>query len=323
MLLVGLAALVLLFLAKVVLLLFAASLVAILVGVPASWLSDHLRMRYGLALAIVLAVIPVAIAGTAYGLAPRVITQVERVEKSLPQDLERLIGDFQNSPVGHLTIGQMSGGGSNMVSALVQPLLRSISSIADAVGSIVFVLFVGVFLAATPRVHENGLLYLVPNDRVRRVREILRATTSTLTYFLAGRLFSMAVIAVCSAIGLWALGIPAAVALALIAGVLSFVPYVGSALSGVPPFLLGYANSPTTAVLVILLYVAIHVIDGYLLVPLVQRRTVQLGPAVTLTAQLAFGLLWGILGVAVATPIVAAASTVIRMAYVQDVLKKD
>jgi len=323
MLLVGLAVLVLWLLAKVVLLLFAASLVAILIEVPASWLSERLGIRYGFAMAIVLTLLPLAVAGTGCGFAPRVIAQVQQVESSLPQDLEHLLGDIRNSPVGHLTIGQLSGDGGNIGSALVQPLLSSISSLADALGSIVFVLFIGVFVAATPQLYENGFLYLIPRERVHRVREIVRASASTLKYFLAGRLFSMAVIAACSAAGLWALGIPAAIALAVMAGVLSFVPYVGSALSGVPPFLIAYARSPTTALLVIVLYVAIHVLDGYVLVPLVQRRTVHLGPALTLTAQLAFGILWGILGVAVATPVVAALSTIVTMAYVQDVLHKD
>ncbi len=322
MFLVGLAVLVLWFLAKVVLLLFAASLVAILIEVPSSWLSDRLGIRYGFAMAMVLTLIPLAVGGAGYALAPRVITQVQQVESSLPQDLERVVGDLRNTPVGHLTVGQLSGGSNTFASALLQPVLSSISSIADALGSIVFVLFIGVFLAATPRLYENGFLYLIPNDRVRRAGEIVRATAATLKYFLAGRLFSMTVIGICSAIGLWALGIPAAIALAVLAGVLSFVPYVGSALSGVPPFLIAYARSPTTAVFVIALYVAIHVLDGYILVPLVQRRTVDLGPALTLTAQLAFGILWGILGVSVATPIIAALTTIVRMAYVEDVLKK-
>src|SRR5581483_4462613 len=99
MLLVGLAVLVLWLLAKVVLLLFAASLVAILIEVPASWLSERLGIRYGFAMAIVLTLLPLAVAGTGYGLAPRVIAQVQQVESSLPQDLEHLLGDIRNSPV--------------------------------------------------------------------------------------------------------------------------------------------------------------------------------------------------------------------------------
>src|SRR5579883_2729357 len=299
---VGLAVLVLWFLGQVVLLVFAGGLFAILIAVPAAWLSTRSGIGYGWCVGAVLLLAAVLLAGVAYGLAPNVIAQVQQVETALPQDFARLIQDFRSSSLGHLVAGQFSGSG-RLGSAVLEPMLKSLSTVAQALGSVLFVGFIGIYLAAAPRHYEKGLLALVPAERTPRAREIVQATVATLKYFLAGRLFSMAVIALCSALGLWLLGIPAPIALALIAGFLSFVPYIGSALSGVPPFLLAYAQSPHMAVYVIALYVLIHLLDGYILVPLVQRRMVHLAPALTLTAQFVLAVLWGILGIAVATPL--------------------
>jgi predicted PurR-regulated permease PerM len=313
--------LVLWFLGQVVLLIFASGLVAVLLAVPAGWLEERTGLAYGLCLGIVLAVFAAAVAGTCYGLVPRVATQVQQLETALPQDFHHLMQDVRSSPIGHLVAGDLNTAGK-LGPAIAGPVLQSLSSVADAVGSIVFVLFLGVYLAAAPGLYEDGVLRLVPAARTARAREIVAAMISTLKYFLAGRLLSMTVIASCSALGLWAIGVPAPVALALLAGVMSFVPYVGAILSGVPPFLLAYTASPMMGLYVVVLYVAIHLIDGYLLVPLMQRRMVHLAPAVTLTAQLIFAILWGILGVAVATPLAAVLMTLIRMAYVEDVLGK-
>ncbi len=318
----ALVVLVLWFLGQVVLLIFAAGLLAILIAAPAQWISERTRIGYGWCVGFVLVAAALAIAGIVYGLAPRVSAEVSQVEAALPQDFQHLLADFRRSSLGHLVMGQLGGKGSSLGSAILRPVLSSISSVADALASILFIGFMGLYLAASPGLYERGLLSLVPAERTHRAREIVEETVSTLKYFLAGRLFSMSVIACCSALGLWLLGVPAPIALALLAGILSFVPYVGSALSGVPPFLLAYAMSPMSAIYVIALYVAIHLLDGYILVPLVQRRMVHLAPALTLSAQFILAILWGILGVAVATPLAAAMMTLIRMAYVEDVLKK-
>jgi predicted PurR-regulated permease PerM len=310
------------FLGQVVLLNFASGLLAVLLAVPAGWLRKRTGLAHALCLGVVLMAFAAALAGIFYGLAPRVAAQVEQLETALPQDFQHLMQDARGSPVGHLLSGQLGAVGGKLGSAIAGPVLQSISSVADALGSIVFVVFLGIYLAAAPGFYEEGLLRLVPAERTARAREIVEAMVATLKYFLAGRLLSMTVIAAASALGLWAIGVPAPVALALIAGIMSFVPYVGSILSGVPPFLLAYTASPVMGLYVIVLYIGIHLVDGYVLVPLMQRRMVHLAPAVTLTAQLVLAILWGVLGVAVATPLAATLMTLIRMTYVEDVLHK-
>jgi len=322
LLVIGMVLLFLWLLGQVVLLVFAAALLAVLLSVPARWISERTGIAYGWCLAFVVGSIVIALSGTGIALAPEVNRQIEQLSVQLPPALHHVVGSFESSAIGRTLIGQLHGTGGARGAALAAPLLESISSLAVAVGSIVFVVFVGLYLAATPAAYERGLLRLIPSERYGRAREIVEAIGTTLKLFLFGRLFSMCVIAACSMAGLWALGVPAPIALGLLAGGLSFVPYVGSAASGLAPFLLAYMRDPISGFYVVILYVGIHLLDGYILVPVVQRRAVHLLPAVTLTSQLVLGILWGLLGIALATPMAAALMTLVEMYYVEDVLRK-
>jgi len=103
-------------------------------------------------------------------------------------------------------------------------------------------------------------------------------------------------------------------------GYIDIVPYIGAFVSAVPSLLLAVSINLDLAVYVVLLYIVVHLIEGYIRVPLVQRRVVPLPPALTLSAQIILGVVAGFLGLLLATPLVAAAIVITRMVYVEDVL---
>ena len=123
--------------------------------------------------------------------------------------------------------------------------------------------------------------------------------------------------------GLFALGVPLAPTLALFAGLLNFVPYVGALAGAIPAILVALAESPTLALWVALLFLAVQTLEGNVIAPLIQRRTIALPAAVTIMAQTVLGTLFGALGVILATPLAAASMVAIRMAYVESVLERD
>ncbi len=129
----------------------------------------------------------------------------------------------------------------------------------------------------------------------------------TLQWWLIGQVFLMLVIGVLIGLGLWLLKVPLALALAILAGLLTFIPYLGPILSAVPAVLFALTESPTLAFYVALLYIGVQTVESYLLEPIVQRKTVYLPPALTIFSQVVLGVLVGGLGVALALPLVAAA----------------
>lgn len=142
----------------------------------------------------------------------------------------------------------------------------------------------------------------------------------TLGQWLMGKLLSMLIVGVLTATGLALLQVPLALLLGIVAGLLDFIPYVGPIMAGVPAVLIAFSEGPQLALYVLLLFAALQLAEGYLLLPLIERRTVALPPALTIGAQVLLGALFGFAGVALATPITAVLTVAIAMLYVEDVL---
>jgi predicted PurR-regulated permease PerM len=123
-----------------------------------------------------------------------------------------------------------------------------------------------------------------------------------------------------TAAGLTLLGIPMALALGILAGLLNFVPYLGPILSGAPAVLIAFTQSPADALNTLLLCVAIQTLEGYALTPVLQRRSVSIPPALGILAIVGLGALFGAYGVLFATPLLLVAMVLVRMLYVEDAL---
>ena len=149
------------------------------------------------------------------------------------------------------------------------------------------------------------------------LREVLAAVGSTLRWWLWGKLLGMLVIGVLTTLGLWRLGVPLALTLGLLAALLTFIPNIGPILAVIPAALL---DSPAKALYVLGLYLPIQTVESYLITPLVQRLTISMPSALTITAQLVLGVLLGAMGVVLATPLTAAAVVLMKMLYVEDAL---
>lgn len=194
------------------------------------------------------------------------------------------------------------------------------STTLGALANVVIILFIGLFLAVEPRLYTDGLIRLVPIGRRARAREVLYAVGDVLQWWLVGKVVAMLVIGVLTALGLWLLGVELALTLGLIAALLTFIPNIGPVLALVPAVLLALLHSPTQALYVVLLYLAIQTVESYVLTPLVQRRTVSLPPALTISAQVALGVLLGGLGLVLATPLTVALLVLIQRLYIEDTL---
>jgi predicted PurR-regulated permease PerM len=194
--------------------------------------------------------------------------------------------------------------------------------VVSAVGGSVVVLFLGLYFAAEPRLYLKGMLKLVPKSAEQRGGEVLCRTGEQLRHWLFGKLSLMAFVGISTSIGLWWLNMPLILSLATLAALLDFIPNIGPIISAVPALLIAFTKGPVTALEILVLYVAVQVIESYILQPLVQKRAVSLPPSVTLLSQVLVGSLFGSLGLILATPLTVAGLTMLNMLYVEDILKK-
>ncbi|HEY5801891.1 MAG TPA: AI-2E family transporter, partial [Burkholderiaceae bacterium] len=194
------------------------------------------------------------------------------------------------------------------------------SGVLGAVGNVFIITFVGIYFALQPYLYIDGFITLVPQDKRPRAREVLDEIGRTLAKWLLGKAASMLIVGVFTSAGLMMLGVPLALILGIIAGLLDFIPYLGPLMAGVPAVLIAFSDSPQTALYTVMLFAGVQLLEGYLLSPLIEKRTVSLPPALTIVMQVMFGALFGLAGVALATPMTAVLAVLISMLYVQDLL---
>lgn len=210
-----------------------------------------------------------------------------------------------------------------LVSTLSDELGRLGGAFSTALGVIInsFIIIVtGLYLAANPGIYTGSVVRLFPKRRRDRISQIIQALGHVLRWWLIGRIATMTAMGVMTTLALWIMDMPLPLALGFIVGLLTFIPYVGAIVSAVPAVLVALVEGPWQAVYVIVVYTFVHIFEGYLITPIIQRRAVSLPPAVLLTGQLVMGVLFGLLGILLATPLIIVIIIIIQMVYIEGVL---
>jgi predicted PurR-regulated permease PerM len=205
-------------------------------------------------------------------------------------------------------------------STIVSGVTGLASATLSVVVNVLVVFIIGLYLAAQPEMYAGGIKRLLPLRYRARAGEVLGVLDEALGRWLIGRCGLMLVNGGLTAAGLWLLGMPLALTLGLLAGLLNFVPNFGPVIAALPAVLIAFLQGPQQALYVALLYVTVQMLDGYLLTPLVDRRSVELPPALTISAQVLLGLLFGFVGLLVASPLAATVMLLVKMLYIEDVL---
>ncbi len=181
----------------------------------------------------------------------------------------------------------------------------AVSSVVGTVTNMAMMLVLAIFIAAEPRMYERGVAWMLPLAEREHFYVTAAKMGSVLRRLMAGRLLGMAV----EGFGTWILlslgGVPMAALLGVLTGLLAFLPNIGAIVSGALIILVGFSAGVDVGLYAVFVYFVVQMVDGYLIVPMVAKRAVDLAPALVLGAQILFGALFGILGLALADPIIA------------------
>ena len=310
----------------VLLLIFAAALMAIFLRGLADVLGVVLKISEGWRVAIVSLLMIVVIAAAVALLAPSVAEQIVNLREELPRSAAAASEFLARFAWGRTLLDQLPSFSEVLGRINAATLLTGVggvfSSTVGAVGDFFIAILLAIYFAAEPNLYLSGFLRLFPVNRRHRWHEILDAVGQTLRWWLIGKAGSMLFIGVLTWLGLTILGVPLAVTLGLIAGLLSFIPNIGPILSAIPALLIAFVDSPTTALYVAILFVVVQLIESNVVTPLIERRTVELPPALTIIFQLALAVLVGGLGLVLATPLLAMILVLVQMVYIADVLQE-
>ncbi|HVM22797.1 MAG TPA: AI-2E family transporter [Sphingomicrobium sp.] len=232
-----------------------------------------------------------------------IAAQFEALRAVLAVQFERLMG-FAAS-LGLLPHEQIPNIGGQLLGGIGR-LTSAVGSAIGAVTSMILMLVIGIFLASEPKLYDRGVAWMLPLRHRAGFYRMAEHVGFTLRRLLFGRLIGMIFEGFFTWFMLMLGGVPMAALLGLVTGVLAFIPNIGAIISGVLMVAVGFSAGPHQGVYAIFVYFFVQNIDGYLVVPYIARRTVDLAPAVVLAMQLLMGALFGILGVLFADPILAA-----------------
>lgn len=271
----------------------------------------HAGDKWSLALAVIINLVLLVLFTWFVGF--RLQDQVAKLADTLPATISQARQKISENPIGAKALDMLHRSGNSQKTR--QVATQFFSSSFGILSDVYIILLMGIFFTATPSVYKKGLVKLVPAKAKEQSRELLNELQQVLSNWLKGQLFGFLFIAVLTALGLWAIGMPLVLTLALIAGLLNFIPNFGPIIALVPAVLLALMQGTNTALLVVGLYTLIQVVQSAVTQPLIQKKMVSIPPALIIFGQVAMGLLGGFWGVLLATPVIAIIMTLVNRLY--------
>lgn len=306
----------------ILLLFFAAVLIAIMLRAAVSGVTRVTRLPNGMALAVVVALLAGAAGAAIWLFGAELAAQASELARILPaawQDVETRLGDGE---IGERVMEQLRGlmpDGSTVVSTFGM-LFNTLTGILSG---LLLILAGGIYLAAQPRYYRRGVLTLLPQQHRQRAGETIETTGRAIKLWLLGQLGAMVVVGIVIGIGLSIIGVPGAFALGLLAGLLEFVPFAGPILAAIPGLLIASTQGMDTLLWTALFYFIVQQLEGVVLTPLIQRRAVDLPPALTLFAVVALGGLFGVPGLLLAAPLTVVIYVAVKKLYIRETLEEE
>lgn len=234
-------------------------------------------------------------------------TQISQQAAQLPGIIDQQAGlafEWLRSQGFAVEVDDVQGIAGNLMSG-VGTVTKAITGLFGGLATLLLIVIIGIYLAMEPQLYERGVAWLLPRQRRDDFLGTLSQMAFTMRRLMAGRLVGM----VFEGVFTWALlawyGVPMAALLGILTGLLAFIPNLGALAAGVLMVLVGFSGGTDMGLYTIFVYFLVQTFDGYVVIPLIARKTVDLAPALVLTGQLIMGILFGILGIFLADPMLA------------------
>ncbi len=311
------AAYVLWLLVDLLLLLFACALVSLILLTITDALRTRMRMPFGVALGISVVGILGLLGGAFWFFGATMQGEFADLATRLPGAWANLQTRMRESAAGAAILARAPGLAPTG-QTIVNLVTTGLTAVGAALSGLAIVLVGGLYLAAQPALYSHGLLKLLPTRAQDPAKETFAAVSVSLRNWLKGQAMGMLFVGVATGLGLWLVGVPAAWAIGLVAGLAEFVPYLGIFVAGIPALVLGFGQGTNTGLWTLGVLLAVQQLQGNLVMPLLQNKMVDLPPAVTIFGIIAAGILFGVAGVLLATPLTIVVLVLIRRLYLHE-----
>lgn len=300
---------------NVLLLLFAGALIAIYFVGLANLIERKLHWKHGICLAISIIGSLLLLIGFFWFAGNSIASQISELREVLPAAVNNVKQTLSQSSIGRRVMETATSDNvSDKASGMAQ---RFFSSTFGVLGDIYVVLFLGIFFTVSPKSYTSGLVQLVPTAGKEKANDVIQKLGASLAKWLKGQIFAMFVVFILTAIGLLILGVPLWLVLSIIAGLLNFIPNFGPLIAMVPAVLIGFLQGPTTALIIAILYITVQTVESSLITPQIQKKMLDVPPALIIIAQLVMGVLTGGWGLILATPVMVVVMVMVKDLYIE------
>ena len=298
------------FFAQPLLVIFGGIVFAAMIDGGARLLGRALPIGRGWRIAIVLVATALFLVWAGYFTGSQIASQAAEMPAIIERQVQRLLG-WARSHGFNVDTGDFNGIMQQMATG-VGPVTRALGGLIGFITTMFLIVVLGIYIAIEPRLYERGIAWMLPVEERPFLAETVNRMASALRRLLAGRLLGMAIEGVATWLALAAYGVPMAALLGLLTGLLAFLPNIGAPISGALMILVGFSGGTEMGLYCIAVYVVVQVVDSNIIIPMVAKKTVDLAPALVLGAQLIFGVMFGILGLALADPLIALAKILLE-----------
>ena len=299
---IGLAALTV-YISQSLLVIFAALVFASMIDGGARLIGRYLAIPRTLRIAMVLLLAVAFLVWLGYFAGSQIAAQAATLPAIVEKQLNELIDLAQDNGV-QVSLSDAQSMLNQVVSG-VGTVTRAISGIAGVIGTSAVILIIGIYVALEPNLYERGVEWMAPRGERSELRKTLAEMAQTLRRLMAGRIVGMVFEGFFTWIALEMFGVPMAALLGILTGLLAFIPNIGAVISGLLMAIVGFSAGVETGIAAVVIYFVVQTFDGYVVIPMIARKTVDLPPALVLGAQLIMGLLFGIIGLLLADPLLA------------------
>ncbi len=301
---------------NVLLLLLAGSLIAIFFTALSSKIQRKTKWKEGICVAISVISTLLIMAALFWLIGAKVQAQIVELIDTLPKTIDKAKAWMNDSSIGEKILNKVFSENSM---GKAQVFLREFfQSTFGVLGDLYAVLFIGIFFTISPQTYIKGFVQIIPLQGQQKARQVLDTLGEQLRKWLKGKLFSMLIVFILTAIGLAIIGMPLWLVLALVAGLISFVPNFGPLIALIPAVLVALLQSPQTALLVVGLYISIQFIESNFITTAIQKKLINMPPALILIAQLFMGALTGAWGLVLATPVTLIIIVLVQELYIKN-----
>lgn len=299
---------------SVLLIILAACLIAVFFHGFGDLIEQLTKLSHRISVLVGVAITVMFLAGIFWFMGSTLQVQIAELTSDLPEMIAKAKTSLSHSTIGNKVLESIAEFDDTKIMSTAKGFFNTSFGV---LGDLYIIIFLGIFFTVDPSIYKEGIIKLTPVAGKKDVRIVLERISVVLKGWLKGMLLAMFLIGILTVIALKIYNIPLALTLAILAGLMNFIPNFGPLIAMIPAVLIGFTISVNMAIVVAITYLGIQTLESNVVTPMIQKKMINLPPALTILSQVIMGTMSGFLGILLATPLLAIVIVLVDELYVK------